>query len=131
MIVLDTHAWVWWVADPDALSAPARHAIERAADNAVIYVSSISVWEVAALVARGRLRLAIDVRAWLKQCEALPYLRFLPIDSTIALHSVFLPDFPHRDPADRFIVATALSLGAPLVTKDRRLHEYPHVNCVW
>ena len=65
MIVLDTHAWVWWVSDPERLSARAREAVDQAAKEGELYISSISVWEVALLAERGRLRLAMDVSEWI------------------------------------------------------------------
>jgi PIN domain nuclease of toxin-antitoxin system len=82
-------------------------------------------------VARGRLRLALDVRDWLSRCEALPFLTFVPVSNAIAVESVRLPEFPHTDPADRIIAATALSLGAALVTKDDKLRNYPHLKTIW
>lgn len=131
MIVLDTHALLWWVNDPATLSIPARNAIDAAVESRMVHVSCISSWEVALLVERGRLRLALDVRDWLCRCEALPFLSFVPLDNAIAVESVRLPDFPHADPADRIIAATALSLGAVLVTKDDKLRNYPHVKTLW
>lgn len=131
MIVLDTHTLLWWVNDPSTLSVPATKAIDAAVESMSVHVSSISAWEIALLVERGRLRLALDVRDWLYRCEALPFLSFVPLDNAIAVESVRLPDFPHADPADRIIAATALSLGAVLVTKDDKLQNYPHVKTIW
>lgn len=131
MIVLDTHTLLWWVNDPSTLSMPAKKAIDAAVESRSVYVSCISAWEIALLVERGRLRLALDVRDWICRCEALPFLTFVPLDNAIAVESVRLPDFPHADPADRIIAATALSLGAVLVTKDDKLQSYPHVKTIW
>ncbi|MHB8976982.1 MAG: type II toxin-antitoxin system VapC family toxin [Trichloromonadaceae bacterium] len=131
MIVLDTHTLLWWVNDPSTLSMPAKKAIDAAVESKSVYVSCISAWEIALLVERGRLRLALDVRDWICRCEALPFLTFVPLDNAIAVESVRLPDFPHADPADRIIAATALSLGAVLVTKDDKLQSYPHVKTIW
>lgn len=131
MIVLDTHAWVWWVSDPKRLSARAREAVDQAAKEGELYLSSISVWEVALLAERGRLRLAMDVSEWIGYCEALPFLRFVPVNNRIALLSVRLPGPLHADPADRIIIATALTLGATLVSKDERILSYPHVDSLW
>ncbi len=83
------------------------------------------------LVARGRLKLTIPVEDWLAGVEALPFVRFIPVDNRIATRAVALEDFPHRDPADRMIVATALGLGATLVTADTRLRSYRAVESVW
>jgi PIN domain nuclease of toxin-antitoxin system len=131
VIVLDTHTLLWWVNDPTTLSKPAAKVIDAAVKSNSVYVSCISSWEIALLVERGRLRLALDVRDWVCRCEALPFLSFVPVSNAIAIESVRLPDFPHADPADRIIAATALSLGAVLVTKDDKLRNYPHVKTVW
>jgi len=131
VIVLDTHTLLWWVNDPIALSIPAKNAIDAAVTSRSVHVSSISSWEIALLVERGRLRLALDVRDWISHCEALPFLTFVPLGNAIAIESVRLPDFPHADPADRIIAATALSLGAELVTKDDKLRNYPHLRTIW
>src|SRR4051794_9357647 len=96
-----------------------------------IAVSSISIWEIAMLVERGRLELTIDVDTWLGRVEALPFLRFIPVDNRIALESTRLESFPHRDPADRIIVATALTHGAELLTGDSALQKYRAVKTVW
>jgi len=131
VIVIDTHALLWWVSDPSALSEPARKAIDAGVKSTSVHVSCISSWEIALLVQRGRLRLALDVRDWLCRCEALPFLTFVAVSNAIAVESVRLPDFPHADPADRIIAATALSLGAALVTKDDKLRNYPHLRTIW
>jgi len=131
VIVLDTHTLLWWVSDPATLSRSAKKAIDDAVETKAVHVSCISSWEIAMLVARGRLRLALDVRDWLGRCEALPFLTFVAVSNAIAVESVRLPDFPHADPADRIIAATALSLGAALVTKDNKLRDYPHVKTIW
>lgn len=131
MIVLDTHALLWWVNDPTTLSKPAKKAIDAAVKSRAVHVSCISSWEIALLVERGRLRLALDVRDWLCRCEALPFLTFVTVSNAIAVESVRLPDFPHADPADRIIAATALSLGSALVTRDDKLRNYPHLQTIW
>jgi PIN domain nuclease of toxin-antitoxin system len=96
-----------------------------------VHVSSISAWEVALLVRRGRLELSMDVADWVAKSEALPFLRFVPVDNGIALRSVLLPAPLHNDPADRIIIATTLQLGATLITKDEKLRAYPHVRTAW
>ena len=64
MIVLDTHAWLWWVAEPARLSRPARRAIDEAE---AIVVSAVSAWELAMLVGRRRISLDRDISAWVRQ----------------------------------------------------------------
>ncbi len=131
MILLDTHAWVWFVDDPRQLSAPARKATETALAGGSIVISSISCWEVAMLSASGRLKLTIDVRDWITRCEALPFFNFVPVDNTLFVRSVFLAGPLHADPADRIILATALAKDIPIVTKDRKIRSYPHIRSIW
>jgi PIN domain nuclease of toxin-antitoxin system len=83
------------------------------------------------LVARGRLELTMDLETWIARSEALPFLEFIPVDNQVALRAVQLEQFPHRDPADRLIVATALGFGATLVTADERLRRYRRLATLW
>jgi PIN domain nuclease of toxin-antitoxin system len=131
VIVLDTHAWVWWVSDPDELSRRARKAIEEAAVQDAVFISSISVLEVALLVTRKRLDLSMDLEDWIRRAEAIPHCSFVPVDNGIALQAIILRDYGHPDPIDRVIMATAMSLGKSLVTKDRRIRSYRPINTVW
>jgi PIN domain nuclease of toxin-antitoxin system len=131
LIVLDTHAWVWWVASPERLSLSARLRIDSEAEKAPLHISSISAWEVALLVKKGRLELTMDVEEWVARSESLPDLRFIPVDNRIAVLSTNLPGELHEDPADRIITATTLVLGATLITKDGKLQDYPHLETYW
>jgi len=83
------------------------------------------------LVERGRLELSLELSVWLGNVETLPFLTFVPVDNQIAVRSVQLDDCPTRDPADRIIVATALGLGATLVTADAKLRGYRRVTTAW
>lgn len=127
MIVLDTHAWIWWLADPDRLSARARQAIDHAGR---VGISAISCWEVAMLVAKGRLELDRDVSLWLQQALAPPRCTLLPLTPEVAVASTRLDDGP-GDPADRMILATALIERAPVVTRDRGLRRHHQVQTIW
>ena len=133
MIVLDTHALLWWAGgEIRELSTNAQAAIRREQKNhASILVSCISAWEIAMLVARGRLALSMDVAAWLAMAARIEGLRFVPVDNPIALESVNLPGSFHPDPADRIIVATARKHAASLITRDEKILAYAHVQSVW
>ncbi len=138
MILLDTHAWIWWLAQPESLSDAAYAAVGRAvatwevgSGGAGLAVSSISVWELAMLVERGRLELTTTPTEWVERCESLPFLSFVPVDNRVALRSVSLAPSFHADPADRVIVATALVHDMTLVTKDERIRGYGLVPTIW
>jgi len=131
MIVLDTHVWLWWISNPEKLSTSAGQAIDQAVTEKGIIISSISTWEVALLVDKGRLELSIDVRDWVRKTEGLPFVNFIPVDNTISLRSVTLPGQFHSDPADRIITATAMTMGLPLVTRDDKILNYQHIRTIW
>jgi PIN domain nuclease of toxin-antitoxin system len=131
VILLDTHALVWWVNEPSRLGDKGKVAIEEAMRAKEVFASSISSWEIALLVERGRMQLALSVWDWIARCEALPFLTFISVSNAIAIESVRLPDFPQADPADRIIVATAMSLGARVVTKDEKISSYSLVKTIW
>ena len=132
MIVLDTHALLWWASgDTGQLSAVAAQAIEAELNGGQISVSSISAWELAMLVAKGRIALSMDIEEWLSVVSQIEAVSFMPVDNEIAVKSVELPGEFHKDPADRIIVATARKLAAPLVTADDKIRGYPHVRTIW
>jgi PIN domain nuclease of toxin-antitoxin system len=131
MIILDTHIWLWWIRHPEKLSDYASKTIEKATKEKGIVISSISTWEVSLLVNRGRLKLPIDVREWVRKTEGLPFVRFIPVDNAIGLHSVALPDSFKTDLAGRIITATAITMDIPLVTRDEKILNYPHVKTIW
>jgi len=131
VIVLDTHAWIFYVSEPDALSKRALRRIEKEIAGRDAWISAMSAWEVAMLSTRGRLRLSVTVEDWIARAESVPGLASVPVDSAIAVRAVALPEEYPADPADRIIAATALVLGADLVTKDRVLRGVGDLNTVW
>jgi PIN domain nuclease of toxin-antitoxin system len=131
MIVLDTHAWIWFISKPEVLSKKAKKAVAAAVKEKNVLVSSISAWEVALLVKKKRLELSMDVSDWVAKSENLPFIQFIPVSNSIAVKSVNLPQPLHPDPADRIIIATALSTGAAIVTKDKKISDYSHVKTIW
>ena len=123
-VLLDTHALVWLVDGDRRLLSAARKRITTAAQDSQLWVSAITPWEVAMLVAKGRLSLNRDAMDWVDAALALPGLRLAPIEPAIAVASTRLPGDIHGDPSDRLIVATARHLGATLVTADAQLLAY-------
>jgi len=131
LILLDTHAWIWFVSNPELLSVRAMESIDEAVREKAVLISSISVWEVSLLVKRNRLALTIDLNDWISRSESLPFFSFLPVDNEIAHKSVLLPPPLHDDPADRIIIASAMIADATLITKDQKILNYPYAKCLW
>ncbi len=129
MILLDTHALLWWALDPGQLSEAATKAL-RTMEQQGGYASSISLWELGIKVQRGQLELPISVDELAKRVEHGGVVELVAVDTNTWLRTVRL-DWAHRDPADRVIVATALIKGVPVLTKDRALHEFGGVECIW
>ena len=127
MILLDTHAWLWWAGDHSKLSARLRR---RLGAERALAISAVSCWEAAMLVRHRRLELAPDVRTGIRDACAIPNLRVIPVTESIAIEAGLLEDF-HGDPADRIIVSTALELRVPLATRDDRIRTSKRVETVW
>lgn len=128
MIVLDTHAWIWWVTESSSLSKGARKAAQEAD---LLGVSIISCWEVAMLVAKGRIGFSTDVRTWLIKALARPKIKLLDLDVDIVTEATRLSGKFHGDPADRMIVATCLKHGVCLVTKDEEIRAWKQMGTIW
>lgn len=129
MIVLDTHVWLWWLSAPDRLSSRARREI---ADASEIGVSTMSVWELATLVRRGRLELDRPVGDWVARAFSDARTSAIAPTPEMALQAALLDQrsFP-GDPADRFIFASARTLRATLVTRDEAIRTFDAAATVW
>ena len=128
MTVLDTHAWIWWMSDPDRLSRRAAAAIRSARQ---LGVSAISCWEFARLVARRRIAIDRGPLDWIRGALSQPGVELLAVTPIVAVQAAQLPDSFPGDPCDRLIMASALSEGASLVTKDDRLRRSGLVEAIW
>ncbi len=120
MILLDTSALIYWTFVPSSLTERASAAIAAAE---VVLVNSISLWEVALKVKRGKLELPLSPAAFAAKLETTDRVRIEPVTAAIWLASVGLK-WEHKDPADRVIVATASLLGCPLVTSDLAIRGF-------
>ncbi|MBI2593357.1 type II toxin-antitoxin system VapC family toxin [Candidatus Daviesbacteria bacterium] len=131
MILIDTHVLLWWIGDRKKLSLKATKIFSEQSQQGLIFVSSISIWEICLLLKKKKISLLMDTESWIEQIEKLPYIQFVPVDNRIAAKSVNLPGQFHSDPADRIIVATAREMGAVLVTSDDKIRKYPHIQTIW
>lgn len=128
MILLDTCALLWLEAEGNHLSETAKLAITQSPGK--VYVSAASAFEMALKHAVGKLELPLPPDVCYRRLLELHALRELPISGKIASLAGTLP-LIHRDPCDRFIIATALNEGMPIITADRVIPRYPDVNVIW
>lgn len=127
MILLDTHAWIYYLGDPDALSEPAMKAISEAE---TLGLSIISCMEAAILIRKGKIQINQSLESWMEQMTNVYRFDILPITPSIVIRANTLPDF-HPDPADRIIAATSIAHGIPLITKDRILTSRKDIQTIW
>lgn len=126
MILLDSHIWVWLVSADHLLNANQKSYLKRKEADGLA-VSVISIWELALKVESGNLKLSVPIDPWLKKAVKYPGVKLLNLGPKIARESTRLPGDFHKDPADRFLVATARHYDCELVTVDAKILAYPHV----
>jgi PIN domain nuclease of toxin-antitoxin system len=124
-LLLDTHIWLWYAeGTTDRLRPASVEKLDAARTGDGLLVSAISVWEIGALSAKGRIQLSIPLRDWVERALSVAGIHFAPLDAAAAAESTLLPGKPHGDPADRFLIATARTQGVALATRDRDIIEY-------
>jgi PIN domain nuclease of toxin-antitoxin system len=126
-LLLDTHAFLWWITDDDRFSERAAGLIADGANE--VYFSAASAWEIAIKAGLGRIRLPDD--AWSFTPEQLERNAFqaLPVHVPHAIAVIALPDV-HGDPFDRMLVAQALTEGLTILTADPWIGRY-QVPVIW
>jgi PIN domain nuclease of toxin-antitoxin system len=115
-LLLDTHIWIWSLAEPKQLSPRVQNKLKDR--NNELWLSPVSTWEVLLGHAKGRVKLHGNAREWVARATA--FMREAPLTHEIVAAAQELP-LAHQDPADRFLAATAAVLGLTLVTADDRL----------
>ncbi len=121
--LLDTHAWLWWLDGSGDLTRRERERLDGFPADRRPFLAAISLWELATLVARGRLVLRQGFDAWVDLAAAPETVTVVDASPAIAKALVRLPSRFHHDPADRLIVATARVLELPLLTRDRAIRR--------
>jgi len=129
VILLDTHALVWAVVESRQLSRPALAAIQKARREDGLAIAAVTLWELAVLVARGRIQAYGTVEASLRLLVEGVTIR--PLTAEIAALAAQFPDDYPRDPADRLIGATARAEGLALVTRDEDIRRSPLLKTIW
>ena len=126
-VLLDTHAFLWWISDSPRLSALAREVMSDS--NNVLYFSVASGWEIAIKAQLGRLQLPNDLGSFIPEQLAANNMTVLPVQLHHALHVSTLSRY-HRDPFDRILIAQSQVESLPLVTVDAKISRYA-VDIIW
>jgi len=121
-LLLDTHIWLWSFREPHRLTSLVHQTLADPANTR--YLSPISVWEVMIQAEKKRLAMREDLAVWFRRAIQDLQLQEAALNWK-AVHEIrfILPN--HRDPADRFLAATAIAYDMVLVTADRKLFEVP------
>lgn len=121
-LLLDTHIWIWNDTNPEKLTSEINR--ELANPKNQLWLSPVSIWEMTVLLEKRRINLKQDFRSWADESVRDLQLREAAITAEVA-HELRYTMLSHRDPADRFLVATAKVYDLTLVTADERLMSTP------
>jgi PIN domain nuclease of toxin-antitoxin system len=117
-LLLDTHIWLWAYLEPQRLGSEVQRVLTDPGN--VRFLSPVSIWEFIVLLERKRVTLGQDLGGWFEQSKATLQLEEAPFDWKI-VHEMRFVMLGHKDPADRFLAATAIAYDLTLVTADQRL----------
>ena len=131
MITVDTHIILWDALQPDMLSKKAKKEISLANQTDGIIFCDISLWEIAMLMFKKRIEIAIPYRKFIDLIKASNNYIFQGITPEIAELSTNLPESINPDPADRIISATSIICNAPLLTADKNLRLSKKIKTIW
>ena len=129
MILLDTHIWVWYVHNDKKLNFKLKQVLGENFEDG-LYVSIISLWEVAKLVEKGKIILPLDLESWYINALEDSNILVLDLSREIIIKSTNLEGTFHNDPADQIITATSITYNIPLATMDAKIINFPFVNCI-
>lgn len=117
-LLLDTHIWLWSFLEPERLGERVAQELEREGNE--LWLSPISLWETLILAEKGRIELEPSPESWIRDALATVSFHEAPLNREVAIQSRSL-QVPNRDPADRFLAATAHVYELTLVTDDADL----------
>ena len=128
-VFLDTCTLLWVVSQPKKLSKKAQTLVTD--ENNIIFISPMSCAEIACLSGRKLIELDRHWKLWFRKYIDLNGWEVAPIDLSIIEEAYSLPGDFHRDPVDRILVASTRLYQATILTADKKIHKYPHVESIW
>ncbi len=124
-LLLDTHIWIWSHLEPQKISSEVTRELTNPRNDR--FLSAVSVWEAIVLIEKKRIQFKKDFAEWFKESKEELDLNEVPVSWEVA-HELRFTMLGHRDPADRFLVATAKVYDLTLVTADERLMRVPGIH---
>ena len=125
--LLDTHIWLWSLLEPDRIDDNISEILRN--DNNELFISPITIWETLILAEKGRIELRPTHEEWISEAIRRSPVKEAKLSHSIAVKSRLIT-LPHKDPADRFIAATAWEYDLTLITADKKLREAQQINVV-
>lgn len=123
-LTLDTHVLIWY-AEGIKLTEKQINLIEKAREKGVLYISAISIWEISLLASKNKMTFSISMTEWVDKLLSTPGLNLIALLSVpILIQSCELPNYKHRDPADRLIIASTRFINSHLMTYDQKNIDY-------
>ena len=122
-LILDTHVLIWYLEGINLKDQQVK-LIEAAKLSNNLYLSAISIWEIAMLVSKEKIILSIPLKDWIEKLQEIGGLKILDLSLAILIESCNLPHYSHKDPVDRMIIASAREIEAKLVTFDEKIKDY-------
>ena len=123
LLTIDTHIIIWYL-EGIKLTEAQINIIDKARSEKNLYISAISVWEIAMLASKGRIALSIELNEWIGKLLTLPGINLINLTPSVLIESTKLPSYQHNDPADRMIIASVRSINSHLMTHDQNLISY-------
>jgi PIN domain nuclease of toxin-antitoxin system len=118
--LLDTHIWLWSLLQSERLDENITQVLEN--EDNELFISPITIWETMILAEKGRIELSPSAKEWIMEALKRSPVKEAKLSHTIAIRSRDI-ELPHKDPADRFIAATAWENDLILITEDEKLKE--------
>jgi PIN domain nuclease of toxin-antitoxin system len=131
MILMDTQAASWLAMKPQRLSRPAVEAVRRASAGDGLAIASVTLMELAQMIAAGKIRAGVPPTDWLRHFVDDEPFAVIEVSIDIAAVAAHLPPTFPFDPFDRVIAATAIVERMPLITSDARIQKSRVVRTIW